>query len=99
MRSIKEAMQDVRPKDGLNGGVPMRVTGKAVEVVQWAGDDFLSDVFKDAMNCSIFAKTVTLQLEDLIFAINHFSYKNKELRERKQLPRKDKGAGTDAELS
>ena len=98
MRSIKEAMQDVCAKDGLNGGVPMRMTGKAVEALQWAGEDFVSDVFKDAMNCSIFAKRLNLQLEGLIFAIHHIGNKDTVLREWKQLPREDKSAGTEAKL-
>ena len=92
-------MQDVCAEDGLNGVLPMRMTGKAVEALQWAGEDFISDVFKDTMNCSIFAKRVTLQLEDLIFAIHHFGYKDKVLRQWKQLPREDKSTGTDAKLS
>ena len=49
-------MQDICSKDGLNGGVPMRMTGQADESLQWAGEDLNSDVLNDAMNCSIFRK-------------------------------------------
>lgn len=67
MKSIMEAMQNSCAKDVLNGIVLMHMTRKEVEALQCAGKDFISDAFKDLLNCSIFAKRNTLQLEDLIF--------------------------------
>lgn len=91
-------MQNVSTKDGLNGEVQVRMTGQAVEALRGAGEEFVSDVFKDAMNCFIFAKKVSVKLEEAIFVIHHFGHKDKVLSEWRQQPCKDKSTGTEDSL-